>query len=100
MPFPHTKMFPLESPVMVSPFSAKVTHNTNLGFSCFCKKCKKTHSVSFNFVTSPLNVPIKGAQSTTQAAMIESAPSYHLMVLIEHGEDGLMSHLKESLLLD
>lgn len=36
-PFPHTRMLPLESPVMVSPFSEKVTHRTNLGFSCFCR---------------------------------------------------------------
>lgn len=41
MPFPHTRMFPLESPVMVFPFSANVTHSTNLGFSCFCREDKK-----------------------------------------------------------
>lgn len=37
LPFPHTRILPLESPVMVSPFSEKVTHRTNLGFSCFCR---------------------------------------------------------------
>jgi len=37
LPFPHTRMFPLESPVMASPFSANVTQMTNLGFSCFCR---------------------------------------------------------------
>ena len=41
VPFPHTRMFPLESPVIASPFSAKVTHSTNLGFSCFCNT--RTH---------------------------------------------------------
>lgn len=46
VPFPHTKMFPLESPVMVSPFSAKVTHKTNLGFSCFCKSPTHKHGPS------------------------------------------------------
>lgn len=40
LPFPHTRMFPLESPVIVSPFSENVTHKTNLGFSCFCNKYK------------------------------------------------------------
>lgn len=34
-PLAHTEMFPLESPVMASPFSAKATHSTYLGFSCF-----------------------------------------------------------------
>lgn len=46
MPFPHTRMFPLESPVMVFPFSAKVTHSTNLGFSCFCREHNKRASPS------------------------------------------------------
>lgn len=48
VPFPHTRMLPLESPVIVSPFSAKVTHNTNLGFSCFCK------TRTINFARLPL----------------------------------------------
>ena len=38
LPFPHTRMLPLESPVMASPFSANVTQMTNLGFSCFWRR--------------------------------------------------------------
>ena len=43
LPFPHTRMLPLESPVMVSPFSEKVTQRTNFGFSCFCRMFKKEY---------------------------------------------------------
>lgn len=48
VPFPQTRMFPLESPVMASPFSAKVTHRTNLGFSCFCNTTQE-HAKAWHF---------------------------------------------------
>ena len=81
MPFPHTRMFPLESPVMASPFSAKVTHNTNLGFSCFCKKQQKTKCF---FLFARFALIVSTVQSNrwdhlpTQAAMFEFVPHIRL----------------------
>lgn len=61
LPFPQTRMLPLESPVMVSPFSENVTQRTNFGFSCFCECCKDTNTVSqggFSSVQTLSRLPI------------------------------------------
>lgn len=73
MPFPHARMFPLESPVMVFPFSANVTHSTNLGFSCFWGKTQETCLIQCDL----LRVHQHSMSSQPQAAMTELAPTNH-----------------------
>lgn len=57
---------------MVFPFSANVTHSTNLGFSCFWGKTIKQTSL---IRCDVLRAPQHSMSSQPQAAMIELAPT-------------------------
>lgn len=46
-------MFPLESPVIASPFSAKAMQRTYLGFSCFWKNTKNMNTLNKIIINVP-----------------------------------------------
>lgn len=79
-------MFPLESPVMVSPFSANATHNTYFGFSCFYTERERLHflagvrntvdvSLSLYFWTSAQSSCSHSCTSNRPCLLVRVVPS-------------------------